>query len=609
MKQRQSGIALVLTLSLMVVLMTVVGLLSMVAISDMRQSRSSVQQMQARAIAEAGEVYARYALAVAAQPDIRDELRGMMTVIVDPSSNWVIKKNKWAQAGTAIETILNASYAGLAASELGGLGSASISYSVSNFRGGTRSLSAQAYFADYTVVSTGTANNGVRRVEDKGVFEIQIGKPSLSQYLFLVEDAGGTGGFFPTGSRFNGPVHANSNWGFWGKPEFLDTITTAASGAYFYNAGWQCGGNNRVYVEGDSRPPCTVPVFAKGFTRNADRVELPTSSLSQRRAALGFDPELSDEVTARQLCEALNVRPDCGVDSSVPDGVYVVNDGTAITGGIYVKGNVADLLVDGSARDGTQVYEFTQGANDVRVEVDYESNTTAVQVGTGPVVTYTGIPNGAAPLGSGGATGQIYVSGRIDNLRGPGRSGSISNPADHPVPTQIRPALALETQLNITAENRIDLTSDLVYECDPTMVSDTAYQTQYPRCNLGEAELPTVLGVMSLNDDVRITTSTPDDLYLWGSYLAGESDKGLSVQSYSSRRAQGTLRLFGGLIQSTDQLRGTIYGNGNLASGYLETFDYDLRFANGAVAPPNFPTVRTFDVQKIIPVKLSFREY
>lgn len=614
MRRRQDGIALVMALSLMLVLMTVVGLLSMVAISDTRQSRSSIQQMQARAIAEAGEVYARYVIAVAAQPDIRDELRGMMNVNVDPATTWVISKHRWGNAQAAVEQILNDSYAGLAASELSDLGSASISYSLANFRGGTQSPSAQAYFVDYTVVSTGTANNAVRRVEDKGVFEIQIGKPSLSQYLFLVEDAGGQNGFFPTGARFNGPVHANSNWGFWGKPEFLDTITTAADAAYYYNAGGKCGGSYREYISGDSRPPCTVPVFAKGFTRNAPRVELPTSSLSQRRAALGLDPESSDPVSAVLLCNALRVRPNCGSDSSVPNGVYIVNNGSAITGGIYVQGNLSDLLVDGSARDGTQVYEFTQSGSTVRMVVNHVAGTTTVIRNLGEsgetTTTYSGIPNGPAPLGSGGATGQIYVSGRIDDLRGPGRSGGIgADPDDHPVPLQIEPALALETELTITAENQIDLTSDLVYECDPTQLTEPAYLAQVPRCDIGDEELPTVLGVMSLTEDVEITTQTPDNLYLWGSYLAGEAGNGLSVENYSSRGAQGTLRLYGGLIQSADQLRGTIYSSGNLASGYFETFDYDLRFANGAVAPPNFPTVRTFDVQNIIPVKLSFREF
>ncbi|MER3452015.1 MAG: DUF4900 domain-containing protein, partial [Thermus sp.] len=85
--------------------------------------------------------------------------------------------------------------------------------------------------------------------------------------------------------------------------------------------------------------------------------------------------------------------------------------------------------------------------------------------------------------------------------------------------------------------------------------------------------------------------------------------KGLAVENYSGRGPQGKLRLFGGLIQSVDQPRGTVDSSGRLISGYLETYDYDLRFAESSLVPPNFPTVRVFDVQRILTTPLSFREY
>src|SRR5690606_4723065 len=160
-----------------------------------------------------------------------------------------------------------------------------------------------------------------------------------------------------------------------------------------------------------------------------------------------------------------------------------------------------------------------------------------------------------------------------------------------------------------TATGRIGLYTDLVYECDPTALSNSSYLASFPRCDIGNELLPTVLGVMSQNNDIEITTATPNDLYLWGSYLVGTPGRGVTVANYSTRPRQGALRLFGGIIQSEDQLRGTIWSDGQHRSGYMETFDYDLRFANGVIAPPNFPTVRTFDVQSIVPVKLSFHEF
>ncbi|MCL5965567.1 MAG: hypothetical protein M1369_07300 [Deinococcus sp.] len=272
-----------------------------------------------------------------------------------------------------------------------------------------------------------------------------------------------------------------------------------------------------------------------------------------------------------------------------------------------------DQLKLEASGNGKQIYTLKQGSNTWVITVDYAGNQTTIVMPGGSTKTYSGAPNGPAPMGTGGATGQIYVTGAILDLRGPGRSGPLpANPPDHPVPSQIGPALSTETQLNITAINKIGLTSDLVYECDPEMLSDSSYLAAKPRCNTGGSQLPTVLGVMSQNSTVEIEDTpikAPSDIYLWGSFLAGTPGKGLSVENYGSRGPQGKMRLYGSLVQSADQLRGVINGSGNLTSGYIETFDYDRRFASSTLAPPNFPTVQLFDVQAITPVQLSFREY
>lgn len=90
--------------------------------------------------------------------------------------------------------------------------------------------------------------------------------------------------------------------------------------------------------------------------------------------------------------------------------------------------------------------------------------------------------------------------------------------------------------------------------------------------------------------------------------LAGAEGKGLTVEDYGSRPT-GTMYLYGSIIQFEDKLRGTIYSNGNMRSGYRETFDYDLRFTSGQVVPPNFPTVSFFGVQRVLPLPLSFKEF
>lgn len=69
------------------------------------------------------------------------------------------------------------------------------------------------------------------------------------------------------------------------------------------------------------------------------------------------------------------------------------------------------------------------------------------------------------------------------------------------------------------------------------------------------------------------------------------------------------MHLFRGIIQSQDQLRGVINGDGSVRSGFRETFEFDRRFEYSALTSPNLPTTRSFSVQSLVPVGLSFREY
>jgi hypothetical protein len=195
-------------------------------------------------------------------------------------------------------------------------------------------------------------------------------------------------------------------------------------------------------------------------------------------------------------------------------------------------------------------------------------------------------------------------------VRSPPRSGWVPrNSANHPPPAAIQPALSLETQLNITARGEIGILNDLIYECDPTMMGNSSYLASHPRCASHSGELRTVLGMFSETDDITILRNGGlNDIYLWGSFLSAASNRGLAVQSYNSRGNQGTMHLFGGVIQWQDQLRGVVDRNGNLISGYFENFQYDTRFRNSHLSPPNFPTTRAFQLQSVNAVQLIHQD-
>lgn len=624
--RRKQGIALVTALVLMMVLVAVIAILSVDTLSEIRQNKNNLLSSRARNVAEAGATYAGYVLDTQLFSVLQPIVNGYATSFIvgggDPTSDYVIPESAWGTVASQITNELNTNYASLPASQLAGVGSASLSYDVRNFRiasmptaGGGGQF--QTYTAEYKVIATGTSGNGKRRIQEEGFLTVKLGRASLSQWLFLVEDAGGDQGFFPTGSVFDGPVHANSNWGFWGTPVFRGRITASDGGAWFWDIFNSCndGLGYRRFLNAGSRPPCTEPVFDQGYDWNAPRVELPTNALSQERAALGLDPTednngdgIPDPVTNSDRCAVLGISPCIGANP-IPDGVYLINDGSRVTGGIYIEGNVDELLV-AAGGDGTQTYRITQGGNTWTILVDYNTDTTTITDPSGNATNLLGVPNGPAPLGTGGPTGQIYVNGIIDALRAPDRTGPVpTDSPDHPPPSTIPPALSLETQLNITAVGGIGLFTDLVYECDPTQMTNGSYLASHPRCASASGPLRTVLGVFSETDDITIRVGAVDDIYLWGSFLSAANGKGLAVENYNTRGPQGKMRLFGGLIQWQDQLRGVIGGGGSISSGYLETFEYDRRFENSRLTPPNFPTTRVFQLNDVEVKRLTYKEF
>jgi Domain of unknown function (DUF4900) len=635
---KQQGFALITALGVTVILMGVIGILVVSSVGDLQQSRSSIQLSQARAVAESGIAVGHDALQGTAVDGLKPIMAGYSTSFAntgDPTTTWVIPQNNWATVASDLQTNLNNNTAikSVSASSLDNVGSASINYSISNFRGRQFSTNAsgsnQSFVMDYAITSTGTANGGTRTVVEQGSLSIQMGRTSLSQWLFLVNDAGGSGGFFDTSSVFNGPVHANKNWGFNGNPTFLGEVSASnGSDADWSTAGlttpttrgiyYHCGGAPTLQLA-TSKPPCSVPDFKKGFSYRKEPIVLPTSALGQQRAALGLNPTtdantdgVPDAPTALETCQRLRFSNTCTATSAAPStGVYMPNDGAIppnIKGGIYIQGNVTSLTLSTPAA-GQQRYVVVQSGVTTTINIDHTTNTTSVTKTPGGTVSYAGTPNGQAPVNTGGANGQIFVNGTVAALTGPSRTGAVAaNSPQHPVPTTIPPALGKETQLNITATGQVGITGDLTYECDPTQISNSSYITSKPNCNMNGQPLKTVLGVMSTGSDVQVKRTSPNDIYLWGSFYTAQTGKGLSVENYNSRPTldSGTMHLYGSLIQDEDQIRASV--GGGTVRGFRESFDYDSRFLNGAVTPPNFPTTRTFAPTVNAPVALTFTE-
>ncbi len=224
----------------------------------------------------------------------------------------------------------------------------------------------------------------------QGSFNITVRRDNFAKYALFTshhQAPGGTTVWFTDKTNFNGPVATNERFSFALNPSghFTEEVSQHQNTARFYNNG------NSIFLNADKNGTRDVPVFDKEFTRGVGIVNLE-SSISQ----------------ADLKNEALGGNPDPG-----SNGIYVVNDGTNLTGGIFVKSNKSNISVTMSVNGSDNaVYNITQDACIKTVTVDYANNQTTVSdcEGGGNVI-YQGIPDGTQNQGV-----LIYANNDIVNF-------------------------------------------------------------------------------------------------------------------------------------------------------------------------------------------------
>jgi Tfp pilus assembly protein PilX len=403
-------------------------------------------------------------------------------------------------------------------------------------------MSSQIYNYNYTITSTGKQGTlGSRTVQSTGVLRLSAGRGSFADYLmFTNKHTMPDGGeiWFTSSGYFEGRVHTNTQFRFQGKPSFEDLVTSVNQKAWYYN------NKKPVEVDSDHYGTTDVPNFYGGFKRGQPNVTLPANDYNQQNAAIGLDPNNSTAPSNSTLRTQLGLSSGT---SAPPNGVYVPNNGTAVTGGIYVQGNLdqGTMSVDGA---GNQVYTLKQGSTTTTVTVNRAANTTSVKVGTGATTVY-----------SGQLRGILYAKGTLSSVGGPSRSGST-----------VPPAIADQTQLLLCASGDIVIQKDLTYN-------------DYNDGN-------SVLGLFSSGGKVRIGTSAPNDLNLNAFVMSAGSSGSFEVDDYNSGSPRGAVHLYGGMTTQYYGAFGTFDSNGKINHGYSRDFHFD----NRGVIPPYFPTTNIY---------------
>ncbi|MEO5616179.1 MAG: DUF4900 domain-containing protein [Candidatus Eisenbacteria bacterium] len=414
---------------------------------------------------------------------------------------------------------------------------------------------AQSYNYRYTITSTGSSGaQGRREVQSTGILRVSAERGSFADYLCFTDVHLAPGGgpiWFTSSSQFDGRVHTNGQFRFAFQPFFQDLASSGNAKAWFYNNG------NPVEIAGNSNGTIDVPLFFGGFERGAAAVPLPGNSFKQQAAALGMTP-----VGVAPTNTDINNQLGTGAGSSPPpNGIYLVNNGTDVTGGIYVQGNLTQCLVSADTVSNIQTYVLTQGGTSKTIVVDRAASSTSITVGATTTV-YFGVPEGVT-----------YVNGSLQDLRGPDRvSGTVP------------PAIARGTEMLFTATGDVVVQSDLT--CD-----DFADGTN-------------VVGIYTSGGDVVIGPGAPNNMFLDAFVMATGPDGAFRVENYNSGAPRGAFHLRGGVIQRYYGEFFTFDGNGNVDSGYWRDFHYDRR----GLIPPFFPTTNRFVANQPSARTLAWKE-
>ncbi len=422
----------------------------------------------------------------------------------------------------------------------------------------------QTFYYRYTIQSAGAAGlAGTRRVQADGVLQLSAARGNFSDYLMFMQQqqmSDGSAIWFTSSTSMDGRVHANGILHFAFKPSFQDLVTSTSSNAVFNNNG------NNVTLNANNNGTIDVPSFFNGFQRSAPNVPMPTNAYNQQAMAL----DKGNGLVATALTNSqINTWLGLGSGSSAPpNNIYVPNNGSTATGGIYVQGDVTQMKMWADTTTNKQWYQFTQGATVKTILVD--------RTGTGTTkiwnsATTTGTP--AQTLANTPPDGVVYVQGGISDLRGPDR-----------VSGQVLPAVAEGTQMLITAQKDIVVTRDVTID--------------------SYANNDAVLGLYTVCGGVRVATSAPNDCNLdafimapattsttfngWSSTMPGQ----FSVDSYDSGSPRGTFHLRGGIVE---QYYGPFFtfnsSTGALVTGMARDYHYDRR----GLTPPYYPSTTRFN--------------
>lgn len=366
--------------------------------------------------------------------------------------------------------------------------------------------------------------------------------------------------WFYGGDHIGGPLHSNNRLHMAGTPTFEGPVTSA----------W-VNPTDPSDVSWEAYDSQTSPEFLGDppYEGGVDRIELPKYR------------EITDPTDSKSLQRIAAGSENLINNPSNGNGAYVPKNGSNVTDGIWVKGNVHSLVLGTDSQGNSQIIvdqtstdnkktTITTVETPVSIEgVIRPSGTTVIEFEQGGVHTYSYL--------NGFTNGVLFVNGEVKNLQSTASDGGVKG------------------KLTIASNNTITIGNNILYETrvdDPNCFNVTA--GTYPN-------IPDSLGLVS-EGNIKIASDAPTNLEINAILMA------LGTSFYYDgwkNKLKGTLTVHGSFIQKQRGPVGSFNSWGKV-SGYTKNYNFDTRMSAinpglGQALPPYFPTTGKY-------IKLYWKE-
>lgn len=435
----------------------------------------------------------------------------------------------------------------------------------------------QTYALPFVMVADGYIGEFRRRVVTQGQYQFVVGRQSFARYALFtdVHQSAGAGGriWFTSDTLFDGPVHTNGNFNFYGRPWFGGYVSSAGvnnegrQGAVAYDGSsdgsfrtadqLEPGGNSPNMDAGNNPRFTNRPQFTGGVDWRSEDLPLPDNAFNQRQLAGENGILITQCIRDLQIFAAdANGNPVAPGEPSVYQ---------------YVRAEVRNSSSNCSSNSNwsTVTWRISESGRLERLQ-------------TGPINSWH--------VETESFNGLIYADDYVERLRGAGRVNSND-------PMSARPALAAFSQITIVPARGARITSDLVYEDQPC----EGHLHRDGNGNVVRAECPNqnaknVLGIFAPSGDVLIGNATgnndfnaPRDVRIQASLMTSQGI--VAVENFREGNPRGAVQLLGGIIEREYGAFGTFNpADGSPSSGYNRQFTFDPRLGRG-LTPPYFPTI------------------